>query len=112
MAFSFSVYTLEEVTITNVVWSYIQRQYLNNIKKERKKEERKFKFFGVGQAEQQENKVFVKKAEKEVVSRDQNKVNANIHHIYLAHAHVFHASALLLSRRSEWSWSENKMSLG
>ena len=54
------------------------------------------KFFGVGQAEQQENKVSVKTAEKEEVSRDQNKINAN-----LAHAHIFHASALLLSRRSE-----------
>ena len=80
---------------------------MNKIKEEWKKEERKFKFFGVGQAEQQENKVFVKKAEKEEVSRDQNKINAN-----LAHAHIFHASALLLLRRSEWSWFENKMSPG
>ena len=79
---------------------------MNKIKKEWKKEERKLKFFGVGQAEQQENKVFVKTAEKEV-SRDQNKINAN-----LAHAHIFHASALLLSRRSEWNWFENKMSPG
>jgi len=50
------------VTITNVVQRYLAKLFEQ--KKEIKKEERKFRFFGVGQAEQQENKVFVKKQKK------------------------------------------------